>query len=120
LQDRLPDSPEFDVIANAIAEFCPKLTGAVVKSVLDSLKSREGTIREASALLTRVGTKANGDARTLTLEQPKLVVAGLTEAAAKIQEIRGAARAGNFEQAASNAEALATLVQHLQSTVKFG
>lgn len=118
LQDRLPKAAEFDVIADAIAEFTPKLTGQVVKAVLDSLRSRAGTLREASSLLTQVGNKAKSDARVLTLEQPKLIAAGLTEAVGQIKELRDAAKDKNFEKAAANADALVTLVQHLRGTIK--
>jgi SMC interacting uncharacterized protein involved in chromosome segregation len=118
LQGRLPDSPEFDVIANAIDEFSPKLTGQIAQAVLDSLKSRDSAIREASALLTQVANKAQNNARALNLEQPKLIAAGLTEAVTKIQELRDATKARDVETAASKVEALATLVQYLQSTIK--
>src|SRR6185503_21234353 len=63
LQNSLPTSAVFDVIADAIADFSPKLTGAIVQGELDALKGREAVMMEAASLLTQVEKRANADAR---------------------------------------------------------
>ena len=118
LQNSLPESAEFDVIANAISDFSPKLTGMIAEGVLDSLKSREASIKEASNLLTQVAHKAGANAKTLSFDNPKLVAAALNETVTQLQELRTAAKAGDFEQAASKVDALATLLEHVRASIK--
>lgn len=118
LENSLPASAEFDVIANAISDFSPKLTGMVAQGVLDSLKSRESSVQAASSLLTQVADDANSNAKALTFEKPKLVAAALNETVAQLQELRTAAKAGDVEQAVSKVDALATLIEHVRSSIK--
>ena len=118
LLNSLPNTPEFDPIAKVIAEFSPKLAGNVTRAVVSDLQSRDATLKEASVLLTQVSNKADADARTLTFEKPKLVAAALTESLAKLEELRMAAKSGNFEEAASKVDALLTLVEHVRGSIK--
>jgi len=118
LQNSLPTSAVFDVIADAIADFSPKLTGAIVQGELDALKGREAVMMEAASLLTQVEKRANADARTLTLEKPKLVAAALVESVSKIKELRDTAKAGDFAATASKAEAVLALLENVKTTIK--
>ena len=118
LQNSLPDAAEFDVIADAIADFSPKLTGMIAQGVLDSLKSRESSIKAASILLTQVASKASANAKTLTFDEPKLIAAALNESVIQVQELRAAAKAGDIEQVAAKVDALATLIEHVRSSIK--
>jgi hypothetical protein len=118
LLNSLPNTAEFDPIANVIAEFSPKLAGSVTQAVLIDLQSRDATLKAASVLLTQVSNKADADARTLTFEKPRLVAAALTEALGKLGELRMAAQSGNIEEAAAQVETLLTLIQHVQGSIK--
>jgi hypothetical protein len=118
LLNSLPNTAEFDPIANAIAEFSPKLAGSVTQAVIIDLQSRDATLKEASGLLTQVSNKADADARTLTFEKPRLVAAALTEALVKLGELRIAAKSGNVAEAAAKVEALLTLIEHVQGSIK--
>lgn len=118
LQNSLPESAEFDLIADAIAEYSPKLTGMIAQGVLDSLKSREASIKEASNLLTQVANKANDNAKTLSFTEPRLVAAALNETVTQLQKLRTAAKAGDFEQAIAKVDALATLMENVRSSIK--
>jgi hypothetical protein len=118
LQNALPESAEYDPIATAIAEFSPKLTGRLTQEVISSLKSRDSVLSEASSLITKVANKANSDARVLTFEDPKFVVAALNEASTGLNELYSAAKAGNAEVVASKANALMTLIAKAQSYIK--
>jgi hypothetical protein len=114
----LPNTPEFDLIANAIAEFSPKLAGQVTQAVVTSLQSRDSTFKQASGLLNQVSINADADARTLSFEKPKLVVAALTESVTKLKEVRAAAKAGNIEEAASKVDLLLALVEQVRASIK--
>ena len=120
LQNSLPASAEFDVIADAIAEFSPKLTGKLTQAVLASLKSREASMTAASDLLTQVADKASADAKTLTFDDPKLVAAALSESVSQLQDLRQAAQDGDVGQVATKVDALATLIEHVRSSIKSG
>lgn len=117
LQNSLPASAEFDVIADTIADFSPKLTGMIAQGVLASLKSREAGIREASSLLTQVATKASANAKTLSFAEPKLIAATLNETVTQLQELRTAAKAGDFVQVATKVDALNTLIEHVRGSI---
>jgi hypothetical protein len=118
LQNSLPESAEFDVIANTIADYTPKLTGITTQDVLDSLKSREDSIMAASSLLTQVANKASANAKTLTFTEPKLIAAALNETVTRLQELRNAAKVGDFEQVATKVDALSTLIENVRSSIK--
>jgi hypothetical protein len=118
MQDRLPLSAEFDLIAEAIAEFSPKLTGPTAKAVLHALGRKNATLRHAAALLTRVEAVAQNDSRVFTVEHPAVIAAGLTHAIETLQGLQGAVKAGDLEQVAADAEALTPLVQHLLGTIR--
>jgi hypothetical protein len=114
----LPNTPEFDPIAEAIADFSPRLAGQLTQEVVKDLQSRDNTLEEASGLLTQAANNANADARTLTFEEPKLVLSALVSSVAKLHEISDAAKAGNLVDAASKADALVLLLQQVQQTIK--
>ena len=118
LLESLPNTAEFDPIASAIAELSPKLTGVVSTAVLNELRSRDNAFKETSTLLAHVTQKANADARALRFEQPKLVVAALTEAVTTLKEVQSAADEGKFHEVASKAEALVALIEQVKATVK--
>ena len=118
LQNSLPSSAEFDAIADAIAEFSPKLTGAIVQGDLAALQGREAGLKAAASLLTQVEARANADARVLTFEKPKMVLAALNETVTTLQELRTAAKNGDYVLAAAKIDALATLVQQVRGSIK--
>ena len=118
LQNRLPESAEFDVIANAISDFSPKLTGMIAQGVLDSLKSRDAAIQGASNLLTQVANKAKANEKTLSFTEPKLIGAALNETVSQLQELRATVKGEDFEQALAKVDALATLIENVRSSIK--
>jgi hypothetical protein len=118
LLNSLPNSVEFDLLANAIAEFSPKLSGQVTQAVLADLQSRDARLQAAAGLLNRVENRAQADARTLRLEQPKMVVAALTESVTTLEQIRNDVQAGNLLTAVANTEALLSLVNTVRTTIK--
>src|SRR5262245_61043260 len=101
LLNSVPNTPEFDPIAKAIAEFSPKLAGSVTQAVVVDLQSRDATFKEASGLLTQVSAKADANAKALTFEKPKLVAAALNESIGKLKELTESAKAGDFAGTAS-------------------
>lgn len=118
LQASLPNTAEFDSIAEAIGEFSPKLVGQITDAVVKDIGLRDASFREAANVLNSVSKEAKADARTLSLEQPKLVVAALNETVAKLKDIRAAAKDGKFEEAAVKADALVTLIQQVRQSIK--
>jgi hypothetical protein len=118
LLNSLPNSVEFDPIANAIAELSPKLAGQVTQAVLADLQSRDARLQAAAGLLNRVENRAQADARTLRLEQPKMIVATLTESVTTLEQIRNDVQAGNLQTAVANTEALLSLVNTVRTTIK--
>jgi hypothetical protein len=118
LLNSLPNSVEFDPIANAIGELSPKLSGQVTQAVLADLQSRDARLQAAAGLLNRVENRAQADARTLRLEQPKMVVAALTESVTTLEQIRNDVQAGNLLTAVANTEALLSLVNTVRTTIK--
>jgi hypothetical protein len=118
LLNSLPNSVEFDPLANAIAEFSPKLAGQVTQAVLADLQSRDASLQAAAGLLNRVENRAQADARTLRLEQPKMIVATLTESVTTLEQIRNDVQAGNLQKAVANTEALLSLVNTVRTTIK--
>ena len=118
LLNSLPNTAGFDPIANAIAELSPKLAGQVTQAVLADLQSRDASLRAAAGLLDRVENRAQADARTLRLEQPKMIVAALTESVTTLQQIRNDVQAGRLESAVANTEALLSLVNTVRTTIK--
>ena len=120
LFDACPNTPEFDPITSAIAELSPKLSGQVTQIVLQDLRSRVATLNEAVALLTRTFERAEADARLLTFEKPKTVVAALTESVNTVKEIRTAAKAGDIMAVAPKLEALLVLLEQVKASAKVG
>ena len=118
LQLALPNTPEFDPIRQTIADFLPRLVGQVAQAVLAELQSRTASLGAASALLTHTANEAAADARVLTFEKPKLIAAALKNAVDAVQQIRDAAKAGNFVQAIEKAQALQVLLSQAQTTIK--
>jgi hypothetical protein len=118
LQNRLPPSEAYDVIADAIAEFSPRLTGSTTKTVLIALRRKNATLGQAAALLSQVEAIARTDSRTLTVDRPAVIAAGLIQSIAALQALQSAAKAGDTEQAMSEAEALTSLVHHLLGHIK--
>jgi hypothetical protein len=114
----LPNTPEFDLIASAIAELSPKLVRHVTQAVVQALQSRNATFEAVSGLLAHVSDKADADARTLTFAKPRLVAAALTESLTQLQELRVAAKTGNFEEAAARVDALVALVEHVRASIQ--
>lgn len=117
LLNSLPNTPEFDPIAKAIAEFSPKLAGIVTHAVVVDLQSRDATFKEASDLLTQVSAKADANAKALAFEKPKLVAAALNESIGKLKELTDSAEAGDFTATASKAQALITLFENIKTTI---
>ena len=120
LFDACPNTPEFDPITSAIAELSPKLSGQVTQIVLQDLRSRAATLNEAVGLLTRTFERAEADARLLTFEKPKAVVAALTESVNTLKEIRTAAKAGDIIAVAPKVEALLVLLEQVKASAKVG
>ena len=118
LMDSLPPTAEFNPIADAIADLAPKLQGKMTQAVLDSLRSREGVLKDTASFLDDVAGKANADARMLTFEQPKLVLATLTESITALQDAKSKAQAKNFEGAASQIEAVMVLIEQVKGSIK--
>jgi len=115
---QLPNTPEFDPIASAISEYSPKLKGQVTQAVVKALQSRDAVFTQASHLFAQISTKADADARNLTFEKPKLILATLADSVEQLQQIRNAATAGDSETAGSKAEALALMLIQVQQTLK--
>jgi hypothetical protein len=118
LLDALPNTPEFDPIASAIAEFSPQLAGELTQAVLTDLQAREASLQELAGLLNRVATQAQADVRTLQFDQPRIVVAALLNSVETLQQIRAAAEAGDITRTAAKAEALLVLLQGIAATIK--
>jgi hypothetical protein len=118
LQDSLPNTPELNPIADAIADVQPKLMGMVTQAVLISLQSREQTLKEATSLITHVATEANANARSLSFEKPKLVLATLTQSIDALRDIKATAQAQNFEAAAVKIDAVVTLIEQARNSIK--
>ena len=118
LQNSLPLTHEFDPISDAIAEYSPKLVGIITRAVLTSLQSRAAALEGASTLLDRVSSEAEADARTLTFEKPRLVLAALTESVNALKDVRAAAEARDFESAASKVDAVVMLIEQVRTSIK--
>ena len=120
LADTCPNTAEFDPIASAIAEVSPKIAGQVTQVVLKDLQSRVAGLNEAVGLISRTSQRAEGDARILTFEKPKTVVAALTESVNTLKEIRTAAKAGDLMAVAPKVEALLVLLEQVKASAKVG
>jgi hypothetical protein len=118
--DACPNTTEFDPITSAIADLSPKLAGQVTQVVLTDLQGRLAGLNEAVGLLSRTSKRAEADARMLTFEKPKTVVAALTESVNTLKEIRGAAKAGDFTAVAPKVEALLVLLEQVKASAKVG
>ena len=118
LQESLPNTPEFDAIADAITEVMPKLASQVTVAVLRDIKSRDASLKETTAFLDAVSTRANEDARQLSLEKPKLIVAALNESVTRLKEIRAAAKESRFEEVAAKSNALVALIDQVRQSIK--
>lgn len=121
LQDILPsgiNGMEFNPISKAIVAIMPILEGQITLAVLKELQSSRNTMVAASNLIQQVGKKADSDARTLTFQKPKMVLAALNEAAAKVKEIRDAAKVNDFQQVGTKADALISLVETTIQSIK--
>lgn len=118
LLDSCPNTAEFDPITSAITELSPKLAGAVTQLVLQDLQTRAAALNEAVALLSRTTKRAEADAKMLTFDKPKVVVAALTESVKTLQEIRVAAKAGDLATVAPKVEALVVLLEQIRASAK--
>ncbi len=118
LQNSLPAAAEFDVLADAIAECSPKLTGRITQGALSSLQARDASLKAAAGLLTQVTSQANANAQTLAFAEPRLIAAALKQTVTQLQELRAAAQAGDFEQAVAKVDALATLIEHVRGSIQ--
>ena len=118
LRDSLPNTAEFDPIADAIVEHKPKLSGQITDKVIESLQSRDAAFKETAGLLTQVGQKAAKDARTLSFEKPKLVLAALEKSVETLKEIRADSEAKKFQDAAMKTEALLALIEQARLSIK--
>jgi hypothetical protein len=118
LLNTLPNTPEFNPISEAIAEVSPKLLGKITQAVVDSLRSRDEALKGGISLFDRVSTKANADARTLTFEKPKLVLAALTETVTALKDAQVAVKEKNFESAASKIDSVVKLIEKVKDTIK--
>lgn len=116
----LPNTAEFDPIAEAISEFSPKLKGKVTQAVAKDLRSRDAIFSEASTLFAVTSEKAEADARTLTFAEPKLIATALVESVTTLQQIRDAANEGNLVEAALKADALALMLLQVQQSIRAG
>lgn len=117
LLNSLPNTPEFDPIVAAITEFSPKLAGNVSHAVVAALQSRDATFKETSNLLTGVSAEAEANAKTVSFQKPKLVLAALNQSIPTIKELTASAKAGDFATTAAKAEALLAMIENVRSTI---
>ena len=74
----------------------------------------------AVSILDKVSNEAAADARTLRLEQPQFVAAGLRNGLALAQQLRQAAKLGDLDAVTQNSEALLAVLTALRDKVKIG
>ncbi len=117
LLDSLPNTPEFDPVADAIAAVSPKLTGQLVAAAVKDIQSRDAALRQATDLLTGVRNQAASDTRILTFEQPKLLLPALTAGVETVKAVRDAVKAGDTIGAITKAEALLAVLEQVKATI---
>ena len=118
LQNSLPNTEEFDSIADAIAATAPQLMGQLTQTVLDDLRTRTQALSAATGLLDQTAAAAKADARVLTFAQPKLIAAGLTGSIAAVRDLRIALSGDDVAAASAKSEALLTQLTQLLATIK--
>ena len=118
LLSQLPLAKELNPIFEAVHEAIRKLSGDITHTVLDDLRSREKPLSEASDLFKRVAKKAEDDAQSLNLTNPRLVGAAVLELTGKLSELRSSLNDKDFEASVSHVEMLITLFDLVRTTIK--
>lgn len=114
----LPPTPDFDRVADAITAVTQQLRQQLTGAVLTDLNSRTALLGAAVDALAKVSSDAASDARVLSFEQPKLIVAGLTNGIALVQQLQAAVKRQDIAAVQQNAEALLAILGKLQETVR--
>lgn len=120
LVEDLPATVEFDATSEALGAIAGQLNGLLPLAVFDELRSRTAILGAAVSILDKVSNEAAADARTLRLEQPQFVAAGLRNGLALAQQLRQAAKLGDLDAVTQNSEALLAVLTALRDKVKIG
>lgn len=115
---RLPNIKEFDLLAVAINEIHPKLSGMITAAIAADIKSRNAVLQGAFALLDEIAEEAEADASELRLEEPKFILQTLTKSVESLKVILSAARNGNYVDAATKAEVLVIVLEQARDKIK--
>lgn len=111
----LPNTEEFDPIAQAVAEIQPELSNQVTAQILERITFRSTALQDAVNMLNEVSRQAKAQATGLSLEKSKLVIPTITRSVQEVQKIRDDVRAGRYTDAASKAESLMTLLTQVKN-----
>ena len=114
----LPDTEEFDPIAQAIAEFQPLLSDRVTVQIVERIQARSAALQGAAVLLQQTSDKARTNAATLSLEKSRLVLPALSTAVEQIRGIQTDLQAGHQADAVLKAESLLTMLGQIEAQLR--